>query len=168
MIGFERLCHRFGFFYVSANMIMFNQSDNCKVWINEDCFSTDVLSTNITCEKEFICELCNIVAEKTVKSRIAHEFFNKIQGCKYFFEAICAIDSYAKANKIKIPSKLQNLDEVKSPLLKTSLNMNIMTKENDLKNLTKSNKIPQFIQKNQVKKKYSNDIYTPAARKMTI
>lgn len=48
-------------------------------------------------------------------------FFDKIKNCKFFFEAICAIDNYAKSNKIIIPTKLQNLQESKSPLLKTSL-----------------------------------------------
>lgn len=36
-------------------------------------------------------------------------FFDKIKNCKFFFEAICAIDNYAKSNKIIIPTKLQNL-----------------------------------------------------------
>jgi hypothetical protein len=63
-------------------------------------------------------ELCDIVEKKAVKSKISLEFFERIKNCKYFFEAIGSIENFAKLNKIKIPSKLQNLDRIKSPLFK--------------------------------------------------
>ena len=91
MIGFERLCHRFGFFNISPDMIMFNQSQNCKVWISKEWYSDQIEPSSIKSEIEFILELCDIVEEKAVKSKISLEFFEKIRNCKFFFEAIGCI-----------------------------------------------------------------------------
>lgn len=71
-------------------------------------------------------------------------------------------------NKIKISSKLQNLDEIKSPLLKTSTTMDTKMIETRRNNLVTSTKIPRFIKKIEVKKLASQEIYTPLPRKISM
>lgn len=89
-------------------------------------------------------------------------FFEKIDGCKYFFEAIGVIDRFVKFNKMIVPNCLQNLEDIKSPLLKGSLNINLAAKPS---NLASSNKIPAFLKRNQIKKKNSNESETHQPRK---
>jgi len=56
-------------------MIKFNENQNCKVWINEDCFSNVTNLGNIKSEKQFVHELCKIVENQTIKSKSSIDFF---------------------------------------------------------------------------------------------
>ncbi len=71
-------------------------------------------------------------------------------------------------NRIKIPSRLQNLDEIKSPLLKNSIAMNLEMILGKKKNLSISSKIPNFIKKSQIKKNASFDICSPITTKISM
>lgn len=103
LYGFERLFHVQGAFMPTAKMIVLNAANKCKVWLNENLASNELIPFRQQ-EHDFLTVLYQLFEARANKLKNTRLFFQEIANQRTFFGALAFIDNYARMNKITIPT----------------------------------------------------------------
>jgi hypothetical protein len=99
ILGFERLCSRFGPFKVTSNMIGVNERGLCKVWLNDN-FSLNFPSAPESTEQAMVASIVEILQKHSHHTVAGIGLWDQLKISKSFLSALKEVDWFIRAENL--------------------------------------------------------------------